>query len=879
MQPARHEIFVKAFLRKYQAAIAQTIKRHLVKCRFDEKDVLQYISERILSKLASRANAGATIKRPMTYFRRCIGFYCSEYRRIAGYCVSLPTRPRIPWDHAEDRIINTKFVHLSSLETAHDILDLRESYEGSELIPALLAKLPEQQATALECNIIRNLSIAETAAFMKLQKPVVKALIQEALKSLRELLMSNPEGFAVPGYYINTASYRVPNLSGFDRTDIAKVTIPFSKGYIFADRLCKLESSAGPTSWLPMAFWPDQSVKFAQAQVSMTLQPYELAKHTISPLKTEKPQPQFQFHPALVKTAEALGSSVATLETIDGYLYFAPLLENPEVISQTGHEMVIRSRAMLKPTGPRANMRDFLSVTCWFILYSGLPYFDLKIQLGNDYLTDPLGAVQFNEFSIFAPQLLFMTWYAGENKVDAAAQKQVILLKNAYLGDMQNKKWQFTVIPEFPDKAKWAKSMASHVEWPLYGITEANYWKASGFGSIPQIRVPQSQNNAQVSALLNSWKNQEFGPFGSWGDVKESATTGTPRNCLVTDEFYWAIVNQDPRPIRILAGKAWQQACRNVHMWDLKVEPNDPIFLWWLVRASHNKLGRDVLDQYYRKPETDPLKVHRPPELIRNPDWWFPNGWSPQDTEHWTIDLLYDYWLLTADPWAKEEIRQETEYLNGYLRPHTYSTKNIQAVRAEGWCMKAWAQAFEVLQDPRIKSYALNRLHQIIDPQRWSTHEAKPLMCQHMHPDWTGYPEGVFTYMPWQHGALSGFVKAHEVFEDPLFMTIVNDVIDAVDYAVVTHPTLGKGLRFYVPVLDPEKNPIPANYFDGPNGEGIKFGDSPLGGTHQFLVSLLWWLTTMGSTQLYRNRALTLFNMLWNPNDPGYNKWGYGIGG
>src|SRR5439155_2786585 len=172
-----------------------------------------------------------------------------------------------------------------------------------------------------------------------------------------------------------------------------------------------------------------------------------------------------------------------------------------------------------------------------------------------------------------------------------------------------------------------------------------------------------------------------FGPFGSRGDPLATGQTGTPRNHPLSPELAHAVQSGDVRLLTVLEQKAWIQACRPYHLYGLRVGNDDDLLLWDGVPLypgsrdlSHESLGRRALRQH------DPYPAYRT-MVLGGP--LHAHGFEPFDVEHWSTDLLFDYWTVSGDAWAREELRQLGESLRGLLRPHGYETSSLQPARAE----------------------------------------------------------------------------------------------------------------------------------------------------------------------------------------------------
>jgi hypothetical protein len=235
------------------------------------------------------------------------------------------------------------------------------------------------------------------------------------------------------------------------------------------------------------------------------------------------------------------------------------------------------------------------------------------------------------------------------------------------------------------------------------------------------------------------------------------------------------------------------------------------------------------------------------------------NGFRPFDIEHWSMDLLFDYWTVTGDAWAKEELRQLGESLRGLLRPNGYYTSEIMPARAEGWCLQGFVQAHLATGDLRFRNAALDRLHGIFDRDR---EKESPVRAYVVDTDGVrpGWPGPLAYALPWQHGPLLyGLLAAWKHFGDPLALQLASAVPQVVQHAWVRNvPTtqfgfVAEGLRYYVPLRVDGAN-VAADHFDAQYG-GVRFGDGPLRGAHSFLLGGLLMLAETAPAAADRDLA------------------------
>jgi hypothetical protein len=325
----------------------------------------------------------------------------------------------------------------------------------------------------------------------------------------------------------------------------------------------------------------------------------------------------------------------------------------------------------------------------------------------------------------------------------------------------------------------------------------------------------------------------------------------------MSPELAHAIQGNHHRLLQKLEAMAWAQALRPYHLYGLRVAANSNLFLWDGVPyfpgsrdLSPESLGRRALWA------SDPYAPYR--TLTQTGDQRA-HGWNPYDPEHWSTDLLFDYWTITGDAWAWEELRQLEQSLKALMKLENAYTAHIQTVRAEGWTMQGFVQCYQATGDPATKDYAIRRAREIVDVERMKDHPSKTLMTQGSYAG-TGWPMPHEFYMPWQHGAvLYGYLAAARFLEDPVFMAICEDVVQAVAYGWVTDftdphfGTFPNGLRYYVPTSF-EGIPCRPDVFDATHSG--RFGDSPLGGAHGFLVGGLHHLADLTRDPTVRDRAL-----------------------
>ena len=691
--------------------------------------------------------------------------------------------------------------------------------------------------------------------------------------------------------------FSVHNEAGVARTETVRASVPFPRGGYQLQDLDNMIVSGHQTAWTPLQFWPDGRVKVAQAQFTDTLQPGETKTYSVARDESALTG-SFQRNTWVAQFQSGLEIGAEVRDTFQvPYRSFAA--GAGEVLQTSALVETRRFRTYHESVSGGGIGRDYLTSTYYVTEFREMPFVVVDWVLGNDYLgaDQPNGSADPNLYALGDADVrgaYFLCKGATECMPYRAASEQIEggaalgggytgfrVMQNTYLSDAQTRRYRFLLRFEpggasQQDKDRWRETADAMLQRPMFALASQRAWEdTAAAGLVGGPIVGPLDANQRAKGEYDSWNGSAW--FGTWGyrsDPLQTATTGTPRNHPLSPELAHAIQGQHHRLLEKLEQMAWAQAMRPYHLYGLEVGAEQQILLWdgipFLAVAGEH-LGRKVLrdnDPYpaYRSLSAGQAKAH---------------GWVHFDHEHWSTDLLFDYWTISGDPWAKEELRQLGESLKGLMRLNTYYTQDIQAARAEGWCMQGFAQVYQATQDPSIKDYAMRRVNEVVEVDRRKGHASKAMTFQQNYPS-TAYPMNHEFFMPWQHGAvLYGYLGAYLAFEEPLLLEIAEDVATTVEYSWVTnmnHPHFGfvaNGLRYYVPASH-NGAPVPANHWDNlPNG--AHFGDSPLGGAHTFLLASLHLLADITPDGAVRQKALHYGGMLKGSvsDNSRWNKWYY----
>ncbi len=650
------------------------------------------------------------------------------------------------------------------------------------------------------------------------------------------------------------ARFGVRNPSPRPRLELLRASVPFAEGRV--RKLDDLRVQGFPTAWRALTRWPDGSVQWAQAQFFCRLGPLEQRGFAVVPKEPgESPGRLPERCAPGPRLLRILVGGVLETEVEDpfGAIYrcrigpdgrdgtFETLVATPylQVWRFHGWHRPIPGTGQKTEEGARGLGRDFLSVTAYLSLEHGMEHARLLLILGNDYLgaddpagrddpnLRPLGTVRLRRFSlrVRTKELAFVPRFIRENALKPPIEEKEGFRQDLlgpgegiYLGDASCKGFPFVLFaPEGgPRKApasplellrrQTAQAMAELPLRPMPDLSDVRKSLALNAHGGP---APLADAKQRALAAYARWRDtKHFGPFGTWGDTPHSATTGTPRNRTIGLDL--AVRAQSPELMLVAEGFCLQQLLRPYHLWKLRVEPEDDIYLEGLPKYNGGWISAETLGRSKLPPETERYR-----KGLKLP-WNGPYGMNAFDFEHFTVDKLYDYYCLTGEAWVREELRMLGEQLMALLRPRKYFWSRAGSPRGEGWCLKALVLCWLATGDDRLKRHAIDRLVRIQDKGRGKPPNAYAAR-QGPHP--LAFGKGVYWDAPWQEAAyVMGMHAGWRYFRHPLFRTIA---IDVAGYMARQGWVEGVGPKYFVDVDDPSRYKLPQGY-------------GPLGGTAEF---------------------------------------------
>jgi hypothetical protein len=694
-----------------------------------------------------------------------------------------------------------------------------------------------------------------------------------------------------------TPRFDVENSSSSERTDTILASIPFPIGMIA--NLDSVGVSGRATAWMPLQTWPDGSVRVAQAQFTddlsaSTSKRYEVVRD-VTPLRGA-----FEPNEWLAQFGDGLRLKARTRDNGNRAYEAETTVLGGDVLHETPLVRYSRKRVYHLPTGSGGLNRDFLTSTFYVQEYRDTPFITVDWIIGNDYLgkddpagsTDPnlypLGGIDVNEASLLVRgaeevRAFQPDWHEIDAPVAEGDWVRFEAMRDTYIDDGQTRRYRFHLRVEHPGatepvKQRWRDSFTARVDHTLYPLCDVETWqKSEGLGLHGGPVDGPSDGAARAAADFDRWVNGgNFGTWGDFGDVNYTGTSGTPRNTTVSWDAARAIQTRSRNLMRLFEAKAWMQAIRPYHLFGLTVGAEEEIYLWYPMAISPRT--SDITDESLGRRN-----------LWRNDPWagfrtrtnHSAHGFNGYDAEHWTTDLLFDYWTLTGDPWAREELRQLGESLKGAMRLRLYASANMRVARAEGWCMIGFVQSYLATGDQALKDYAVRRIREIVDVQRWKDHPGRPF--KQYGPD-ARYAIGANTtgYPPWEMGGvLLGYLGAYRYFQSPEALTICEDAIRAIDYSWVsnyTNPRTGQfvehGIRYVTPLQDNGVS-VPATFRDNDPAYGAVVPSQPMGSVNEFFVAGVALIQQHTQNETIRERARFQLSKLYPTptDDRRWNKW------
>jgi len=190
--------FVAEFIKKYRPLICGLGRRYIIPNRYTIEDLIQYISERMLTILRSKLtkHEDEQIKNRERYFSGCLRYYFIEYQRMHGFPFSLPKRPRKNAIEDEQYIKSKEFYYLSPSMLDDPSLvyvepapkDEVDSLSGTtDVWCVITGSLDHNDAKVVDCIFRRGMTFSETAMYLDVPQSTCVNRRDRAFKTIFRL--------------------------------------------------------------------------------------------------------------------------------------------------------------------------------------------------------------------------------------------------------------------------------------------------------------------------------------------------------------------------------------------------------------------------------------------------------------------------------------------------------------------------------------------------------------------------------------------------------------------------------------------------------------------------------------------------------------------
>ena len=482
-------------------------------------------------------------------------------------------------------------------------------------------------------------------------------------------------------------TFTVANAGSSPRSEIVRVSIPlhresWQRGVALVE-VRPVDGGDGVVGAVhTLLSWPDGSPSVVQVQARLRLPPHQVRRFTVSPAP---------------KGAEVSGGVFpdgalplwTELEDPWGRLWRGDLAPDPDA----GADGVLWSTPLVRVQRLRGvhrrGVEALLGVRAYLVSFAGERRMELTLLLDNTGLPHgPLGAVRFRRFTLVtgSEELRFRPRHAEENGLSrplprvGGGFRQVLLASapDLYLGDGTAKAWRFDLFLDgegISDEDRLAARAAAR--WPLRPLPDLEVTRATGAWSVHGGPAPRFvARGGMASAQLELWRRHaRFGPFGGFGDPEDSAAQGTPRNgpSLLHNALRWG----QPELLAAAEGMVLQHTLRPTP----GARPDQPAdTVPW--RQGMGRLAQEM-----------------------------PHGFRAADYEHFSVNLLYDWYWLTGDPLARDEMARMGRGLPGLLAAVPFLT-----CRGEGWCLQGGAMIARATGDRALAAALAHRVATVVEP-------------------------------------------------------------------------------------------------------------------------------------------------------------------
>ena len=427
-----------------------------------------------------------------------------------------------------------------------------------------------------------------------------------------------------------------------------------------------------------------------------------------------------------------------------------------------------------------------LPVVAWLKRWRGSRRGELTLAIDNGaHTTAAFGPMRLRRFAVRSTdrRLRFRPRFVVENAIEPSlpvldgdgaplGYRQVLLgpSDTLYLGDRTAKAFRLDLFWDdegaTTEQRRRAVAVARAPVVALPRLSDVRRTMAFGVHGGPAPWAGRATVDAGVSAIarLLAWRGHaQFGPFGDHGDPADAALGGMPRSG--EGVLHDVVRFRSPELLRAAETMVLQHGLRPTLPLPAR-QPRD-------LAAYRQGLG--------------------PRSLAA------PHGFVALDYEHFSVDLLFDYYWLTGDAWARAELVRAGETLRHVLQQLPFSTS-----RGEGLVLTAGVKIARATGDCSLVDQLRQRFFDLVVPALGPGNVAHAVP-QAPHPDAFGETDSFDA--PWQLGLLVHGVHAlWRETQDPRLVDVARLLA-----AKMSGPGWvdGVGPKFMVSARDPTQHTMP----------------------------------------------------------------------
>lgn len=453
----------------------------------------------------------------------------------------------------------------------------------------------------------------------------------------------------------------VHNTTQHHNRSVATCRIPLAEGR-FSPEVSRLHLWAGTSvgvGTVAGARWPDGSPRYLDVQVPVSVKPLDL-KHIDLVATADAPE--------TFRVPRAMAGALRGLEL--------SLVVGDEVVPITGGpaEAIGEETGLLRTYRYRVRARNH---PIWVELYGTLTSGQMLVRFDLDWgyspgegtdrpLTWDLPEVSFSVkgavLALDHAEAKALDWVRSKDQTSnlvtlmgpgalAAGQSQSIRGRLLlWSSDTETNPWASLIRPE------QIETLLSERERPLFCRSVGADWVQSrAFGPFGDLLPKQTPSEEEVvESGFQHWERMEDMPWEAprLGCLARPSSTGSQEDFGIL-KLRREILSDATWPWLLIDRAVRQEACRPTHEREKDVSPvtsaNRPD--WQLTSGRPNKAIHRTVDALWYQTRS----AFRPARTRGGMEW------RPHDGEHWSINYLAGYAMLTGDPWAVRECHHKAE--------------------------------------------------------------------------------------------------------------------------------------------------------------------------------------------------------------------------